>query len=185
MNPLVTIASESKSLEELGQRLGELLRLGGPIPPGALHRLLADTEYLHQVLRNRGDLSALRQVLADPANDAFLPAEAEGEVGAGELLGRVTQAFLRWAQTGFRTADAATIERRLAACRRCDQYGPPPAGAIYRLAQALGERGAVCAQCGCFVERKVRLPDEACPLQHPDRPGENRWSEPYREETAR
>jgi len=179
MNPLLTIAAESKSIEELCERLGQLLRLGGPIPQAAMHRMLADTEYLQRVLQNRADLQALRQVLADPSNDAFLPPEAE--VGSAELLGRVAQAFMGWARTGFKSADAATIERRLAACRSCDQYGPPPAGALYRLAAVLGERSMVCAKCGCFADRKVRLPHEACPLRHPDRPAENRWGEPFRE----
>ena len=123
MNPLLTIAAESNSIEELCERLGQLLRLGGSIP----------------------------------------------------------QAFIGWARMGFKSADAATIERRLAACRSCDQYGPPPAGALYRLAAVLGERSMVCAKCGCFVDRKVRLPHEACPLRHPDRPAENRWGEPFRE----
>lgn len=179
MNPLLTIAAESKSLEELCERLGKLLRLEGPVPQAAMHRMLADTEFLQRVLKDRADPQALRQVLADPSNDAFLPAEAEA--GSAELLGRVAQAFMGWARTGFKSADGATIERRLAACRSCDQYGPPPTGALYRLAAVLGERGQVCAKCGCFVDRKVRLPDEACPLRHPDRRGESRWGEPFRE----
>jgi hypothetical protein len=185
---LLEVVAQAGSLEELCAGLGRILGLDGPVPAGAVVRALEDPEYAGALMRLRADPPALRRLLAEAGGvdgsgggTASAPAPSGGnDVAASEaeLLGRVTRAFLRWTESGFTPVDAATLDRRLSACRACENYVEPPDRVLYRLARALGESGRVCRLCGCFAARKARMPEEACPAPHTTLEGMSRWEEP-------
>jgi len=58
-----------------------------------------------------------------------------------------TKALSRFVGSGFKTVDAQTLQERLRQCAGCSQY-----------------TGLRCLVCGCFINLKIRLPHEECPL---------------------
>jgi hypothetical protein len=190
MNPVLQVVSGARTLEELCEGLGRLLGRTEPLPAAAVLRALEVPGYAADLMKSRLDPERLRLLLEDPLNQTFLPigdsargpASPPGEtISSAELFGRVTKAFLRWSETGFRSVDPGTLEGRLEACRRCENFVDPPDRMMYRLAKTLGEKGRICRLCGCFVARKARLPDEACPAPDPAREGWSRWGERLKE----
>lgn len=107
-----------------------------------------------------------------------------GRSGA-ELAGGGLRELWKWAKTSFEPVDAATLHRRLEACRRCPEYVAAPAALLHRLVErgiSLAGEGIddprVCAHCGCFMAVKARLGSASCPAADPSDPSLTRWGEP-------
>lgn len=79
----------------------------------------------------------------NPDTERALSAFASGVVGLGKV------AF------GIDRPEPETIERRMATCREC------PSG-LYRDGFCAFSEGG----CGCFVQAKVRVESESCPMGH-------------------
>jgi hypothetical protein len=157
------------TVSEQCARLGELLELDGPAPEPVLLAALQDETYARNLLVCRRTPPLLDHLLRNPPG--------VHEHSTLELLGRASEALLRWSRTGFATVDADTYARRTAACDGCPHLLRPEVPArLVRIAG--GERPRVCGLCGCPVAKKARLTSEACPGEHPDHPGLTRWSEP-------
>jgi hypothetical protein len=63
------------------------------------------------------------------------------------MAASVTKAMVKFASSGFQTADADTHQVRVAQCRDCPHH-----------------HGSRCQVCGCFFDKKAWLPHEDCPL---------------------
>lgn len=64
------------------------------------------------------------------------------------------RALFDWAVSGFSMTDEAEQARRLSICRACEWFDPGPTRCRH-----MG--------CGCWLEKKVRLKTEHCPLPKP------------------
>jgi len=53
----------------------------------------------------------------------------------------------KFVSSGFKTASAATLEKRLGTCATCEHH-----------------TGIRCRLCGCFTGVKARMPHEHCPI---------------------
>ena len=72
-----------------------------------------------------------------------------------EKASQLASALVRWARTGFKVRDEATVESIRAICRECEFYG--------------GERGLLkifCKKCGCSGKKQYLI-SEHCPLYPP------------------
>lgn len=173
--------------DEAQARFGDILGVGRPLPAAVLRRAMFDSTFAHRLLVSRNAPGFLNALLDDPANAKYAPPdvpapEAPGEAPAASnlaLLGRAARSLAKWGATGFTHADAETQSRRLEACGSCPHATQPPATLAYRLAGG-GKGQGVCGLCGCPLARKARMSTEACPGEHPDRPGYTRWGDPVR-----
>lgn len=183
-------ATEDESLPQLCQRLGEFLELDGPAPPAALMRAVHDPSFAADLVTSRGAPGFLQALFDDPRTTAFAPAAEPAAAPAAsnrQLVGRAAEALVRWGRAGFSTVDQRTLERREDACLACPNLRDPqatvqrivPGRASDRVGSRTGRK--VCGLCGCNVSRKIRLPSEACPGEHPTQSGMTRWGEPIGE----
>ena len=168
-------AREDESWGELRARMGRFLSLDTPVPSPVMKRIVEDPQFASDVVVARNAPAFLRALFADPKNADFAGAVPEDRSNTS-LAREAAQAFLRWAKSGFTTADEATYRRRLDACASCEHHVDPPRKLVYRFANA--ETQKICDACGCTVARKARLASEHCPLADPLRPGFDRWGEP-------
>lgn len=175
---------EGESVDELRERFSRVLGLQETVPLAAFLRATDDPSYCSYLLTSRNAPGFLEPLLNDPANESYLPAEPE-KASSAALAGRAAKALVRWGRAGFSVADEETIARREAACLACPHLIEPKATlqkllpakeASDRLGHRTGNR--VCAECGCQVAKKMRLPSEQCPVEDRGRPGFSRWGEP-------
>jgi hypothetical protein len=68
--------------------------------------------------------------------------------GVFDMAASFTTSMARFAAGGFRTVPHDIYQARFAHCLACEQYD-------------LG----LCKLCGCYLDAKVRLPHEECPLK--------------------
>lgn len=135
------------------------------LPEHALRRAAEDPLYLHHILIVRE--SPL--LLAKLTDDAMIRTSIERlgiEQTVRAVVKRITQPLIE--------ADENTIEKRLAACRRCPHLAEPPRSLIYRMGAFAGG-GKICDICGCFVTFKARLAAATCPDRSPEDPSNSRW----------
>jgi hypothetical protein len=192
INELIDIR-EGESVDELRARFAHVLGCDKPVPLAAFLRAADDPSYCSYLLTSRGVPGFLEPLLNDPANRKYLPAATEGQRPSnGALAGRAAKAMIRWGKAGFSIADDETIARREAACLACPHLSEPTAvlqkllpskPAEDTLGRRTGEK--VCAECGCQVAKKMRLPSEHCPVEDATRPGFTRWGEPRVDAAAR
>lgn len=68
--------------------------------------------------------------------------------GLREKMANLSSAIWKWGKSGFGLAPKEVQDERLAICGGCK----------FLMANR------TCAKCGCFVDTKVRLPTESCPI---------------------
>jgi hypothetical protein len=179
--------SKSTPLPEMRERLGEVLGLDRPVPLPVLLRAIDDPGFAGDLITCRGSPAFLTALFDDRRTRAYAPAAEVADASPAKLAGKAALAFARWGKAGFSTVDPETLDRREQACLACPHLGDPqsllqklvPTGAVAdRVGSRLGRK--ICTLCGCVATKKIRLPTEACPGEHPVRAGLTRWEEPAR-----
>ncbi|MCF7696847.1 hypothetical protein KPG66_12315 [Mycetohabitans sp. B2] len=173
---------ETDTIDDLRTRLAQVIGWPEPVPVGAFQRAISDPSYAAALITSRNVIGFLEPLLMDPRNCDF---DSAGEVTNAQLISRAAKAMVNWGKAGFTVADDETIARREAACVACPNLGEPNK-LVQKLLPArpirdeLGHRtgNKVCTLCGCQVSKKIRLPTESCPGQHPSMPGLSRWLDP-------
>lgn len=164
-------ARRDAALAELAADISRALGVT-PLPAQVVERAAADSLYLHTLVGRRDDAEGLTDLIA--AGRGPLPKWAPP--ANATLIARAATALARWAAAGFGEVDAASRERRRAACRRCPHLTQP--GSHLLLALSAGREGHVCGLCSCAVDHKTALPTESCPAPDPDDAKQTRWGEP-------
>ncbi len=179
--------SESTPVPEMRERLGEVLGIGRPVPLPVLLRAIDDPGFAADLITCRQSPAFLTALFDDRRTRAYGPAAETADVSPAQLAGKAALAFARWGKAGFSTVDTETLDRREQACLACPHLGDAqsmlqklvPTGAVAdRVGSRLGRK--ICTLCGCVATKKIRLPTEACPGEHPLRAGLTRWEEPAR-----
>lgn len=187
--------SKAASVDELRERMAEVLGLPHPVEERATLACVVYPDYARRLLAARGQPDMLEYLLTaapkiDRQHPRFRPTAESAEQADGarlssaRLVTEASKSLLRWAASGFTPVDEATYERRLAACRRCEHLRKPDDRLLYRIATAFDASKSVCGLCGCVVAKKARVPHEACPCAAPDDAGKTRWGEPRTAESA-
>lgn len=178
--------SESTPLPVMRERLGEMLGLGRPVPMPVLLRAIDDPGFASDLITCRSSPDFLAALFDDRRTRAY--ARESSSVGTpppAVLAGKAATALTRWAKAGFSTVDRDVLERRESACLNCPHLVEPqsllqkmvPVGHISgEVGSRLGRK--VCELCGCVATKKMRLPTEPCPGEHPVHAGLSRWGEP-------
>ncbi len=186
--PLLESLYGATTIGQARDQLGAILELSGPAPLPVALRALADPDFAKKLIAVRKFPVWRDQLLQDPGNAAF--DALEEQVSSEELNGRPvgttlqllkkgSQALLRWGASGFKLAEKDVVERRKAACLRCDQLRESPDSIPYQVARLFAGRDRrTCAACGCVVSRKILMATEACPLSDPGDSRFSRWGEP-------
>lgn len=185
--------NKQATLEDQCREFGALLGLDGPVPAEVLNIALRNETYAYNLLVSRRSPDFLNHLIANPPRKRQYgaPQEVIQEVVTEEkkfsnmqLVGKASSALLRWGKTGFATVEREVLERRENACLGCPNLSAPTStlqklASQKKPASEIGRRtgNSVCKACGCTVSRKMRLVSEACPEQHPDKPGFTRWDE--------
>lgn len=188
-----------ESWEEMRERFGRLLGMEGPAPASILRRALVDKKFSYYLMTCREHPGMLKVLLGDPRNKEY---ERQGEgvekrAGRPEksveaaavpaaviersniaLASQAAGALWRWGKSGFAQVDAATFERRFAACQACPHLVEPTEKLVYKLTLSRRSDRRVCNACGCVAARKAHLPTESCPVADPRDASLNRWGEP-------
>jgi len=181
-------ATRNVTLDDKCREFAALLGLEGAVPPEVLRAAVEDHSYAHNLLVCRNEPALLNVLLSSPPRPrpSAVAAPAPVEHTNMGLVGRAGKALFVWAKTGFSVVDMETLERREKACLECPNLTEPrkllQKLASSEAADSTGRRtgGKVCRLCGCNVGRKMRLPSDACPDQHPTRLGFTRWGEPVK-----
>jgi hypothetical protein len=179
---------ETDSFDDLCLRLGDFLGIGKAVPLKVLLRAINDPAYANDLIVSRNMPGFLQPLFDDPQTAFYATHDVQGreqEKSNSELLSKAARAFIGWGKTGFSVVDQTTLERRENACLACPNLTAPEK-ALQKLAASrldagkIGRRtgNKVCTLCGCNVSKKIRLPGEACPDNHPAEAGKNRWGEP-------
>jgi hypothetical protein len=181
---------EHESLPELCARLGQFLGLNEPVPMRVLLRAIDDPLYASHLITCRNTPGFLEPLLNDSKNVGYaLPSTVE--IASDKtpsnlaLIKKASRAFFNWGRAGFSTLDAEALKRREDACLGC-KHREVPKRFLQKLVATravkgeLGHRlgGSVCKLCGCNLSRKIKLPSEFCPDNHPSQAGLTRWEEP-------
>ncbi len=166
------------SLSEDCARLGRELRLGAPAPEAVLVGALQDPEYARNLFVCRETPPMLHFLLNNPPQPkaiAIAPQQTSApEHSTLELVSKASKSFWAWTKSGFQTVTDEVYAARLASCTACPKLMTHPEKAAYALV-SLNDK--ICADCGCVVAKKAKLPHETCPASDPQRPGLNRWGE--------
>lgn len=179
--------TEKTPIPEMRERLGEVLGLDRPVPMPVLLRALDDPGFAGDLITCRRSPAFLTALFDDRRTRAYAPAAEAADVSPLKLAGKAATAFARWGKAGFSAVEPDVLERRETACLACPHLGEPQSmlqklvptvAKTDRVGSRLG--GKVCTLCGCVASKKIRLPTEACPGEHPLRAGLNRWEEPAR-----
>lgn len=157
-------------------KFAELLGCDKPVSPEVLQAATSDEAYAKRLLAARRNPRALEFLLARPPKK---PMAGNQKFSNSELVRKATVAFMRWGKTGFTIARQEQLEKRRSACFSCPELSDPPDQAAYKLL-AGAEKQKICAACGCNIWSKTRMLSEACPLEHLEKEGVNRWGEPLK-----
>lgn len=155
------------------KELGDALGLDAPVSREVLQRVAHDDDYAKRLFAGRRHPPLLRALLDSAPSPSPKPIQS---LSNGMLARGLANAMGRWASAGFATLPPEAVDRRRAACESCPNLMDAPPKLAYALVRRLD--GKVCAACGCAVATKTRFPTEACPEEHPLRPGLTRWLEP-------
>lgn len=167
------------TVAEYARQLADELGLAQPLPHKAARAALYDPRFRRFLFRARRAPNLLRDLIEHaPAIDARY-ADAPETHSTTQLARHLASSMLSWSRQGFRKLDDAQRSARLAACKACPHLGGPPDRLDYRIAKIGVEDRSVCTLCGCFVERKTRLPHERCPARADDDPALNRWGDRF------
>lgn len=179
-------ATLSNNLEEKCQEFAQMLGLDEPVQPAVLVAALEDNTYAHNLITCRNHPAFLDRLLANPpqvSQPVVVATQVEHSNTA--LVGKAAQALLRWGKAGFSIVDDETLERRESACLACPNLIEPKKRlqklmSSKSVSNTVGKRTGdkACNLCGCNAGKKMRLPSEACPAQHPTKAGLTRWGEP-------
>jgi hypothetical protein len=176
---------ESMSMPEMRIALGNALGLGEPVPMPVLLRAINDPDFARDLMTCRGSPAFLAALFDDRRTLAYAAPAAEAPISGVALASKAAAALVRWGKAGFSTVDADVLARREEACLVCPHLGEPqsmlqklvPAATVSeRVGSRLGRK--ICTLCGCVAAKKIRLPTESCPGNHPTRTGQTRWNEP-------
>lgn len=163
---------DADTLEEAALRLGILLELPTAAPLAATRRALDQPEYARGLVASR-KIPTLRDRLLAAADPAPVPSSAG-------LIGKAASSVLKWGMDGLRPAEPWVIQKRLAACQRCEFLAPAPDSLVYRGAKvAVGPNARICTSCHCLVNTKAAISTEKCPEPAPGDPAQSRWGEPW------
>jgi hypothetical protein len=175
-NPLPDDVLDAGSVEDAAARLGEHLGLDGAAPLAATRRALDDPLYARALWSSR-KLPELRSQLVAAA---VAEAERARPPSSGVLAAKAAGSVLKWGMEGLRHAEPWRIQRRLAACARCEFRAPAPNTLIYRGAKVVaGKDAKICTACHCLINTKAALATERCPERDPSDPSVSRWGEPW------
>jgi len=175
------------SMDGLCKQLGEYLGYGAALPQAAATAAMVNPDYGRRLIAARGAPALLAHLIEFPpptgasaSRFAFREriAASAPENNSAQLLLDGGRSLLRWATTAFEPVDAATYERRLGACARCEHSREPPDKVVYAILQAVQPATKVCGLCGCVTVNKARIPHESCPAADPFDPAVTRWGEP-------
>jgi hypothetical protein len=174
----------NESFPEMCARLGTILGLDEPIPENVLHRAIDDPGFANDLITCRNAPEFLRVLINDARNADYIPKVSETKtINNKELIQNASKALLRWGKAGFSVVDDATLEKREDSCLACPNLLAPEK-MLQKLVgkktkAVIGRRTGkqVCSLCGCNVSKKIRIPTESCPAQHPTKIGLTRWEE--------
>ena len=181
------VINEDDNLSSVKLRVEKALGLSDAMPDAALHRMLVDDEYFHNLIAARSAPEMLAHLLHSPGNKAYdLPTEAlsgsrvsqEPKYNGAKLVAKAATAFFEWSKGGFAKVEEADYERRITACLNCDKLAAPPSTLLYKVVGALADDKRTCRVCGCIVTTKAKLPHENCPLPAIKGDKLSRWGEP-------
>lgn len=183
---------EASSFEEAQEILGKMINLGQPASESVTRRALVDRHYAFYLNFTKDIPELQKKLLQDPKNQAFKAGnhdnfesqahskEAEIKLNNTQLVRKATKSFMAWGKTGFKVAEQSLIDKRLAACERCESFTDSPKTLIYQgLKVITGKYEKICSECGCLVSKKVMLPSERCPKQNPLQPNLSLWGEAW------
>ena len=179
---------EQTELEEKCAEFGKVLGLDGSVSVEVLLAATEDQTYAHNLLATRKQPAFLNHLLANPPQMVSPVIESEPapqEHSNMALIGKATQALIKWSGTGFAAVDQIVLETRENACLACPNLIDPQK-ILQRLtisnkaSDVVGQRigNKICNLCGCNASRKIRVPTESCPGTHPTQPGLTRWGDP-------
>jgi hypothetical protein len=180
---------DGDTVADISARVERALGLDRAIPMPALHRMMSDEEYFHDLIATRSAPAMLWHLLETANEEAAIAAEGTSGVGhdgeatapsTPELLAMAAHAFAAWSKGGFTQVEEAQRERRIVACLSCDKLSAPPQGFLYKIAGLVAADNRTCKACGCYVSAKSRLPQENCPVPMAEGSDISRWGEPLR-----
>jgi hypothetical protein len=187
-----TYFQEASSFEEAQKILGEMINLEQPASESVTRRALVDQHYAFYLICTKDIPGLQKKLLQDPRNKAFEtndfcehekrrePEEAKTKLDNIQLVHKAAKSFAEWGKAGFKVAQQSIIQKRLAACRKCEYFTDPPKSIIYQGIKVItGKDDKICSECGCLVSKKVMLPSEQCPKQDPLQPCLSRWGEAW------
>ncbi|MGZ8157191.1 MAG: hypothetical protein ACXWT1_02240 [Methylobacter sp.] len=183
------INSSNEDIDSQCKQLGQILGLDAPVSQAVFLAALEDEDYARNLLVASRSAEFLNVLLANPPDVAIKGKDtiAGGDFSNGELIRKAAKALSNWAKTGFSIVTNDTLEIREDACLSCSnlinpskilqKIIPKSKNRTSKVGERTGNR--VCKLCGCNVSKKIRLPSESCPDQHPDNKEQNRWGEVY------
>lgn len=170
---------ELTDINEACMRFGEILGLSKPVPDSVLYAALDDDDYARNLLLSRRSSELMNMLMAQQAN--YIPKAQQKAKQSGysnlELIEKLGKSMWKWGLVGFSTVTEDIYDKRLAACRSCDQLEEAPDQLVYNFSLKKNEDKRTCKSCGCVVARKARLTTDTCPLEDTGNPGFNRWGE--------
>lgn len=167
-----------ESMEQDCVRLGDLLRLGRPVPEEVFVGAVQDPDYARNLFVCREAPPLLEFLLKNPPRRPEAEHDEAAQRSTLELVAKASKSFWEWTKSGFSVVDEETYAKRFGVCLACPNLVAPPSSVVYKLVGASDDRNKICRLCGCVASRKAKLPHEACPDAHPELPGMNRWGEP-------
>lgn len=169
------------SFLEMRARMGAFLGLEEPLPENAMRRAINDEDFANSLITCRDAPGFLKPLINDPKNEIY--ATKEANLSNTQLIGKATQAFVKWGKAGFSVVDKDILEKRENACLGCENLMKPET-ALQKLVSSeasdqIGRRtsNASCRACGCNISKKIRLPTEACPVEDKNQAGFTKWGE--------
>lgn len=167
------------TVAEYARTLADELGLAQPLPHKAARAALYDPRFRQFLYRAQRAPNLLNDLIEHAPSINARYTDAPEPHSTTHLARHLASSMLAWSKQGFRTMDETQRLSRLAACRTCPHLGAPPDRLDYRIAKIGIDDQSVCTLCGCFVERKTKLPHERCPAQSDADPGLNRWGDTY------
>lgn len=164
-------------LEEARKALDELLGSNSQVSPEEFIRGFTDAEKLAGISAPGVSAEEVIKTLSSEEKPAV------GNLTSASVAMKAVNAFWKWSRSGFGRVSAEVAERRLAACKACENYSDPPDTVLHKLGgmATLGTKaanpGKVCGLCGCYISKKIIPSSEKCPMEDPARPGLSKWGE--------
>ena len=156
---------DNKALQTACDDLNHILGTDAAVTPEQLIAGFASPEELKKLYDPQNTIADLRHSLIEKDGS---------QLSSSELVAKGLNAFRKWALAGFSLVGPEEREKRFAACKVCEFYVGAPKTALYQLTNT----GNICSQCGCSVDKKIRLATEHCPVIDTMNPTMNRWGDP-------